>query len=120
MHRPQRRHERRQRGDLGNINPGDGRRFKGRGLIQLTGRANYTAYASDAGIDYVSSPQTIAADPIATTDVACWFWARNQLNALADMDDVKAVTKRVNGGYNGLDDRVEYLGRAKAVLAVRP
>ncbi|MDH4062949.1 MAG: hypothetical protein OEW19_01015, partial [Acidobacteriota bacterium] len=93
---------------------------KGRGLIQLTGRANYTAYSKDTGIDYVSSPQKVATDPFVATDVACWFWARNTLNALADRDDVKAVTKRINGGYNGLDDRVEYLGRAKAVLAARP
>jgi len=108
------------RPDLGNTQPGDGPRFKGRGLIQLTGRANYVAYSKDSGIDYVASPQKVATDPFAATDVACWFWARKQLNTLADRDDIKAITKRVNGGYNGLDDRVEYLGRAKAVLAARP
>lgn len=104
--------------DLGNTQPGDGRRFKGRGLIQLTGRANYAAYSADTGVDYLAAPQKVASDPLVATDVACWFWHRNRLNALADQDDVKAVTKKVNGGFNGLDDRVAYLGRAKAVLAV--
>ncbi|MGE4161300.1 MAG: glycoside hydrolase family 19 protein [Vicinamibacterales bacterium] len=108
------------RADLGNIAEGDGPRFKGRGLIQLTGRANYTAYSEATGVDYLRAPQKIASDPFAAADVACWFWATHALNTLADRDDVKAVTRRINGGYNGLDDRVEYLGRAKAVLGARP
>lgn len=104
--------------DLGNTQPGDGRRFKGRGLIQLTGRANYTEYSRDTGIDYVSKPHLVASDPFVAVDVACWYWHKRKINALADRDDVKAVTKAINGGYNGLDDRVEYLGRAKAVLGL--
>lgn len=104
--------------DLGNTQPGDGRRFKGRGLIQLTGRANYTEYSRDTGIDYVSKPHLVASDPSVAVDVACWYWHKRKINALADRDDVKAVTKAINGGYNGLDDRVEYLGRAKAVLGL--
>jgi putative chitinase len=107
------------RSDLGNTQPGDGRRFKGRGLIQLTGRANYTEYSRAAGVDYVAKPQLLASDPFAAVDVACWFWNSRKLNALADADDVKAVTRRINGGFNGLDDRIEYLSRAKAVLGLR-
>lgn len=107
------------RSDLGNTQPGDGRRFKGRGLIQLTGRANYTEYAKACGIDVVAKPQLVASDPFLAVDVACWFWHTRKLNALADADDVKAVTRRINGGYNGLDDRIEYLTRAKAVLGLR-
>jgi len=107
------------RSDLGNTQPGDGKRFKGRGLIQLTGRANYTAYSKDSGVDYVAKPELVASDPFVGVDVACWFWNKNGINKLADKDDVKAVTKRINGGYNGLDDRIEYLVRAKAVLGIK-
>jgi putative chitinase len=107
------------RRDLGNTEPGDGRRFKGRGLIQLTGRANYTQFARDSGIDCVARPEVVASDPFVAADVACWYWSRRRINRMADGDDVRAVTKAINGGYNGLDDRIEYLGRAKAVLGVR-
>lgn len=106
------------RTDLGNTQPGDGRRFKGRGLIQLTGRANYTAYSKDTGVDYVAKPQLVASDPLVAVDVACWFWNKNKISRFADKDDVKAVTKAINGGYNGLDDRIDYLVRAKAVLGI--
>jgi len=101
------------RRDLGNVQAGDGRRFKGRGLIQLTGRANYQAYSDDSGKDYVSNPSAVAKDPAVCVDVACWYWRKRGLNALADRDDVRAVTKRINGGYNGLDDRIAFLRRAK-------
>ena len=104
------------RGDLGNTELGDGKRFKGRGLIQLTGRSNYAAYSQDSGVDCVARPEVVATDPFVAVDVACWYWNKHQLNRLADQDDVKAVTKVINGGYNGLDDRVAYLNRAKAVL----
>ncbi|MDG0854291.1 glycoside hydrolase family 19 protein [Roseateles puraquae] len=104
--------------DLGNTQPGDGPRFKGRGLIQLTGRANYRDYSEFTGIDYVSDPNRIALDPVACVDVACWFWQHNGLPPLAEADDARAVTKRINGGYNGLDDRLEHLARAKALLGL--
>jgi putative chitinase len=106
--------------DLGNTQPGDGRRYKGRGLIQLTGRANYAQYSRDTGIDYVANPGLVASDPFAAVDVACWYWNKRRINALADADDVKAVTKAINGGHNGLDDRMEYLARGKAVLGIGP
>ena len=107
------------RSDLGNTQSGDGKRFKGRGLIQLTGRANYAAYSKDSGVDYVAKPELVASDPFVAVDVACWFWNTHGINKLADKDDVKAVTKAINGGFNGLDDRIEYLVRAKAVLGIK-
>jgi len=106
------------RTDLGNNQPGDGVRFKGRGLIQLTGRNNYTQYSKFTGIDYIGDPIKLATDPFACVDVACWFWKDRNIGPLAEADDAKAVTKRINGGYNGLDDRLEHLARAKALLGL--
>src|SRR5690606_35861256 len=106
------------RRDLGNLKAGDGRRFKGRGLIQLTGRANYQQYQQACGVNCVDEPECVAEDPFIAVDVACWYWNKRNINRLADADDVKAVTKAINGGYNGLDDRMEYLARAKGVLAI--
>jgi putative chitinase len=106
------------RSDLGNTQAGDGRRFKGRGLIQLTGRANYAAYSRFAGIDYVAQPELLSIDAVVAVDVACWFWKDRGVNRLAEQDDVKAVTRRINGGFNGLDDRMQNLRRAKAVLGL--
>ena len=106
------------RTDLGNTQPGDGPRFKGRGLIQLTGRNNYADYSRFTGIDYLSDPARLATDPFACVDVACWFWKTRGIGPLAEADDARAVTKRINGGYNGLDDRLEHLARAKALLGL--
>jgi putative chitinase len=106
------------RRNLGNTKPGDGVRFKGRGLIQLTGRSNYTAYSKYTGIDYVSNPEIVANDPMVSVDASCWFWVDRKLPALAEADDVKAVTRTINGGYNGLDERIANLRRAKAVLGL--
>jgi len=101
--------------DLGNTQPGDGPRFKGRGLIQLTGRSNYAAYSKARGVDYttVEGAKLLAADPVTAVDVACWFWARHNLNAFADQDDIVTITRRINGGLNGLDSRKAKLARAK-------
>lgn len=107
------------RSDLGNTQPGDGKRYKGRGLIQLTGRANYAAYSKDSGVDYVAKPELVATDPFVGVDVACWYWNKRGISKFADQDDVKAVTKAINGGYNGLDDRIQYLVRAKRVLGIK-
>jgi putative chitinase len=104
--------------DLGNTQPGDGKRFKGRGLIQLTGRANYVKYGNARGADYTTDAgsQTVATDTWLAVDVSCWFWMDKGLNDLADRDDVLAVTRAINGGYNGLDDRKDKLARAKFFL----
>ncbi len=86
------------RTDLGNINPGDGVKFKGRGLIQLTGRANYTNYGDYIKVDLTNNPTIVATDPNLATDVAGWFWMRKKLNDHADRDDVEKITRRINGG----------------------
>lgn len=108
------------RADLGNSEPGDGVRFKGRGLIQLTGRANYRDFGAAIGEDLLSgdNPRRVAADPRLAVEAACWFWRDKGLNALADRDDVRKVTKRINGGYNGLEHRMACLLRSRAVLGV--
>jgi len=105
------------RADLGNTQPGDGKRFKGRGPIQLTGRANYRAFAmwirqyrSDAP-NFELKPELVATWPWAAWAVF-YFWSTRNLNDLADRDDLVAITKRVNGGTNGLSDRAAYLAKA--------
>lgn len=110
------------RRDLGNTEPGDGRRFKGRGLIQLTGRANYRQYTRDLrargdDVDLEATPTLVSQPPYAA-DVAGWYWDSRSINGPADRDDVVAVTKKVNGGTNGLSDREWYLARAKRALEV--
>lgn len=104
------------RADLGNTKPGDGRRFKGRGLIQVTGRANYAAFEKACGEDLLTTPERLANDPRLAVDCATWFWTRHRLNDLADKDDLPAITRRINGGLNGLEDRSQRLGLAKTIL----
>lgn len=106
------------RKDLGNTEPGDGPRFKGRGLIQLTGRSNYIAFGKAIGQDLTrdSNMLRVATDPQLAVEVAVWFWTKYDLNALADQDDVLAITRKINGGTNGLEDRKEKLERAKYFL----
>ena len=103
------------RRDLGNTQPGDGSRFKGRGLIQLTGRTNYASYSKARGIDYTTDEgaRLPSTDPDTAVDVACWFWSTHNLNELADNDDLQTITKRINGGLNGIEDRSAKLVRAK-------
>ena len=86
--------------------------------MQLTGRANYDAYAGDACLDLMKEGNEVLVSkvPMHTLDVSLWFWEKNKLNRRADMDDLRGITKRVNGGYNGLDDREKYLQRAKFFL----
>lgn len=103
------------REDLGNTQPGDGKRYKGRGPIQLTGRANYTKYGQLLGLDLVNNP-TIAATKEVGFRIAGEYWKLNGLNELADQQEFKAITKIINGGYNGLDDRTKYYNRAKQVM----
>lgn len=105
------------RKDLGNTQKGDGVRFKGRGLIQITGRANYAAYAKYCGYDVVAKPELLE-QPVGAVKSSMWFWQNNGLNEIADTDDVRKVTKRINGGYNGLAARQHYLQRAKQVFQI--
>lgn len=106
------------RKDLGNIKKGDGVRFKGRGLIQLTGRDNYEKYGKIIKKDLLKSgnEQLIATTPKYALDASLWFWEKHHLNKYADADNLKAITRRVNGGYNGLSERNLYLDRAKFFL----
>lgn len=100
---------------LGNRSKVDGFNFRGRGLIQITGRWHYTVYKEYCGYDVVANPDQLA-KPLGAIRSAMWFWDRSGLNELADKDDVVAVTKRVNGGLNGLESRKKYLERAKLVI----
>ena len=110
------------RADLGNTQAGDGKRFKGRSLIQLTGRANYRTFTSwmrerlpDAP-DFEAKPELVATWPWAAWAVF-YCWSTRSLNYLADKDDLIAITKKVNGGTNGLSDRAAYLAKAKDIVA---
>ena len=102
------------RRDLGNTQVGDGKRFKGRSYIQITGRKNYTAVSHALGVDFVKFPARLA-EPKYAALAAAWWWHENGLNAVADSGSVQAATKRINGGYNGLADRRKYYAKALAV-----
>lgn len=102
------------RQDLGNTQLGDGPRFKGRGPIQITGRANYTAAAQALGLPLVEHPE-MAAEPRYAFRVSAWWWEAHGLNQISDTGDVVAATRRINGGLNGLADRQARYERAKAL-----
>ena len=99
----------------GDESSGDGWRYCGRGLIQLTGKDNYTAFADSIGItpeevsDYVQTFEGAAQS-------ACWFWESNNLNQYADSGDIETMTKRINGGTLGLEDRKKHYEHAKHIL----
>ena len=90
--------------DLGNTQSGDGSRFKGRGLIQLTGRYNYTRLTEDTGIDFLSCPDLLSEPQYAVLS-ACWYWGKKDLNGVADSGNFLLLTKLINGGHNGYADR---------------
>jgi predicted chitinase len=93
---------------------GDGWRFRGRGLIQLTGKRNYYNFAQWVREDVIAHPERVAG-PLAV-DVAVWYWIANGLNELADQDDIRLVTQRINGGQHGIEDRRRLLTRAREVV----
>jgi putative chitinase len=103
------------RADLGNTQPGDGSKYRGRGLIQITGRANYAACGEALGLDLIIQPELLELPQYAAMSAA-WFWKQNGLNDLADRDQFNTITRRINGGLNGLQDRLEIWSRARAVL----
>ena len=92
------------RKDLGNLHVGDGCRYKGRGPIQLTGRSNYQTYGRALGFDFERHPELVATPSVGLL-VACKFWSDRGLNALADQNNFEAITKRINGGINGIESR---------------
>jgi putative chitinase len=104
------------RKNLGNTQEGDGWLFRGRGLIQITGRANYSQLNKALNFDLLNRPERIAEDNLISAMAAGWFWDSRSLNALADRDDVEGITRRINGGLNGLNNRARRLATAKSVL----
>ncbi|NSX15969.1 glycoside hydrolase family 19 protein [Cupriavidus taiwanensis] len=104
--------------DLGNTQPGDGKRFMGRGLIQVTGRGNYRVCGAALGVDLEANPALLQADALAARS-AGWFWQWKGLNALADAGDFLALTRRINGGTNGLADRRARWERARRALGIQ-
>ena len=100
---------------LGNTQAGDGKRFKGRAPIQISGRFNYRKYGDLHGVDLAAEPEQ-AATPAVAFATAGLCWQRNGLNQLADERDFITITKRINGGINGLADRQKHYARALAVL----
>jgi putative chitinase len=102
-------------GAMGNVNDGDGWRFRGRGIKQLTGRNNYTAFGKTVGMSADEAAEYVATKKGAL-ESACWFWATNNIDRYADADDIVGMTKRINGGTIGLDDRKARYSRAKAIL----
>lgn len=96
------------RKDLGNIYVGDGVKFKGRGLIQITGRANYEALGKYLGVDLIAKPELLE-QPLYAALSAGWFWDKRKLNALADIMNFEKITRLINGGLNGYEDRLKYL-----------
>ena len=100
---------------LGNTQPGDGKRYMGRGLIQVTGRFNYQKAAEHFGLPLIDRPEMLE-QPQLASDSAGWFWQRNNLNALCDMGMFEQLTRRINGGTNGYADRFQLYQRALSVI----
>ena len=103
-------------GRMGNTEDGDGAKFIGRGLIQLTGKDNYKAFGEAIGEDLVSTPQLVEQPRYAALS-AGWFWNKRGLNTLADAMDVTTLTVRINGGKIGIDDRIAKINKALDILA---
>ena len=98
---------------------GDGQRYRGRGLIQITGRGNYlTCSQALFGDDRLLRQPQLLEQPQWACESAAWFWQSNGLNELADKNQFTTITRRINGGLNGLEDRLQLWARAKAVLCV--
>lgn len=106
------------RDDLGNIMPGDGLRFRGRGLLQITGRANYKAIGKALGVDLIANPERLAEPELASRS-AGHFWKTHGCNAFADREQFVLLTRRINGGVNGLEDRQRLYEAAKEALCIR-
>lgn len=103
------------RADLGNVVAGDGPLFHGRGPIQLTGRGNYRKYGQALGLDFENNPAMVAMPAVGML-VACKYWDDHKLNALADADDLERITRKINGGVNGLADRQRRTDIAKDLI----
>ncbi len=107
------------RKDLGNVQPGDGPRYKGRGFIQVTGRANYREAGKALGLDLEGDPAQ-ALQPEVAARVAVWFWNKKGLNAKADAGDIVGITRSINGGTNGLSERKRLYEAALQAISSTP
>ncbi|MBD0822663.1 glycoside hydrolase family 19 protein [Aestuariibaculum marinum] len=96
---------------------GDGWKYRGRGFIQITGKDNYTALSEATGVDYLTDPNKLLNEADSMVS-AIWYWNKRGLNKYADRDEIKAITKRINGGYNGLEHRKALLAEYKAFFRV--
>ncbi len=103
--------------DLGNTHLGDGYKYRGRGLIQVTGRANYARMGHALGLDLEDSPDMLATPKLAARSAGC-FWQAHGLNIYADTSEFEKLTRRINGGLNGIDDRRALWGAAKNALKI--
>lgn len=101
----------------GNEQSGDGWKYRGRGFIQITGKDNYTALSKDTKTDYVKNPDLLLNEADSMIS-ALWFWKKHNLNALADKDDIRAITKKINGGFNGIEHRVQLLKKYKDIFSM--
>lgn len=101
----------------GNEASGEGWKYRGRGFIQITGKHNYFRLANDTDIDCLKNPDLLLQEPNAMIS-ALWFWNLKKLNKLADTNDIKEITRRINGGYNGLDHRKELLNKWRVICNV--
>lgn len=101
----------------GSENSGDGYKYRGRGFIQITGKDNYKALSKDTGLDFVSYPDSLLSEPNSMVS-ALWYWKRINGNKLADKDDIKSITKAINGGYNGMHHREQLLVKYKSFFGI--
>jgi len=106
--------------DNGDTDSGDGWRYRGRGPIQLTGKANYAKFSEDMDVDAVDNPDQVSEDKEVALMSAIWYWNSNNLNRYADSGDIKTLTKRINGGYIGLEDRIHHWEEAMKALGEEP
>lgn len=103
------------RKDLGNVYPGDGPKYKGRGLIQITGRANYQEVSKALGMDFINKPELLC-EPSFAAHSAAWWWKKHGLNEMADKEEFEQITKIINGGLNGYQSRKDFYKKALEIL----
>lgn len=116
-HNPEKLAQRTYGGRMGNTQPGDGFRFRGRGLLMITGRDNYAHYGALLGLPLIEDPD-LAGEPVIAPRIAAAFWHAHGLNDLADADDLEGITRAINGGLTGLADRKAAVARAKTIVGV--
>lgn len=97
---------------------GDGWTYRGRGFLQLTGKRNYRLCGNDLQLNLLEDPDYVSRSPVGAIESALWFWTVNNLNSYADRDNIQGQTFKLNGGYNGLAERIKYYEKAKRILAM--